>query len=356
MSVFSSPDFDQHEVVVFGHDQESGLRTIIAIHNLNLGPAMGGCRMYPYASEQDALRDVLRLSKGMTYKAALAGVPLGGGKSVIMGDPLTEKSGHLFEAMGRFVDTLSGKYIAAQDMGIDVQDLKQMARQTDHVAGIHNRVDELGKLRAGSPSLSTALGVFCGIEAAVRNRLKRQDLEDIRVAIQGLGHVGYQLASQLHEAGARLWVTDINQARVLDAVREFGAVAVGADELFSLDVDVFSPCAMGGILNDQTICSLRVKIVAGAANNQLLESKHGTDLMNKGILYAPDYVINAGGIIDLFYFDQGKPARDVNNHVENIAGTLATIFIAANNKDLATNIVADEMAAARFRFSYARAS
>lgn len=356
MSVFSSPDFDQHENVVFGYDQDSGLRAVIAIHNSNLGPAMGGCRMYPYASERDALRDVLRLSKGMSYKAALAGVALGGGKSVVIGNPLKDKSRQLFEAMGRLVDTLSGKYIAAQDMGINVQDLEQMATQSEYVSGISNRVDELGKLRTGDPSPATAFGVFCGIKAALTSRLNRHELEGIRVAIQGLGHVGYHLARLLHEAGAKLWVSDINKARESEAIREFGAIAVNAGELISLDVDVFCPCAMGAILNDQTIATLQAKIIAGAANNQLLESKHGANLHNKGILYAPDYVINAGGLIDLFYLDHGKPAADVKNHVENIANTLADIFTASKRKNLATNIIADDMAAARFQFSYAQAS
>lgn len=356
MSVFSSPDFDQHENVVFGYDQDSGLRAVIAIHNSNLGPAMGGCRMYPYASERDALRDVLRLSKGMSYKAALAGVALGGGKSVVIGNPLKDKSRQLFEAMGRLVDTLSGKYIAAQDMGINVQDLEQMATQSEYVSGIRNRVDELGKLRTGDPSPATAFGVFCGIKAALTSRLNRHELEGIRVAIQGLGHVGYHLARLLHEAGAKLWVSDINKARESEAIREFGAIAVNAGELISLDVDVFCPCAMGAILNDQTIATLQAKIIAGAANNQLLESKHGANLHNKGILYAPDYVINAGGLIDLFYLDHGKPAADVKNHVENIANTLADIFTASKRKNLATNIIADDMAAARFQFSYAQAS
>ena len=356
MSVFSAPDYDQHEHVVFGYDQESGLRAIIAVHNSLLGPAMGGCRMYPYATEEDALRDVLRLSRGMTYKAALAGVSLGGGKSVIIGNPHTDKSKLLFEAMGRFVDSMGGRYIAAQDMGIIGQDLEQMATQTAHVCGITNRVDELGKVRAGDPSPATALGVFCGIKAAVNYKLKRDDLEGIKVAIQGLGNVGYQLARYLSEAGARLWVTDIDKAREQAAVKEFGASVVPAEKLFGLDVDVFSPCALGGILNDQTIALLNAKIVAGAANNQLLASKHGQDLLHRGILYAPDYVINAGGIIDLFHFDQGKSAREVTHQIENIANTLADIFITSNKRNVATQVMANEMAESHFRFAYAKAS
>ena len=275
MTVFSSPDYDQHENVVFGYDQESGLRAIIAVHNTQSGPAMGGCRMYPYASEQEAIQDVLRLSRGMTYKAALAGIPQGGGKSVIIGDPKEDKSRHLFEAMGRFVDSLSGKYIAAQDMGIDAQDLKQMSSQTAHVTGIANRIDEFGNVRAGDPSPATALGVFCGIKAAVKNQFNTDDLEGIKIAILGLGNVGYRLARYLYDAGAKLWVADINRDSEFRAVNEFGATVVAAEKMFSLKMDVFSPCAVGGILNDHTIGRLQAKIVAGAANNQLLLAKHG---------------------------------------------------------------------------------
>lgn len=356
MSVFSSLDYDQHENVVFYNDAESGLRAIIAIHNTQLGPAMGGCRMYPYASEQAAVLDVLRLSRGMTYKAALAGVSLGGGKSVIIGNPETDKSKALFEAMGRFIESLSGRYVAGQDMGIAGQDLTQMATQTSHVWGGVDLLDEHGNARTGDPSPATALGVFYGIKAAVKSKLRRNDLVGVKVAIQGLGSVGFQLARHLHEAGVRLWVSDINSEQELKAVDELGAQRVNGEEIFALDVDVFSPCAMGGIINDLTIPQLKVRIVAGAANNQLLESRHGKDLLQKDILYAPDYVINAGGLIDLYCFDSRRPATEVKSRLQNIAVTLSEIFAASARTGDDTSAIANAKAEALFSFSYAKAS
>ena len=351
MTVFSSPDFDQHEQVDFVFDQESGLRAIIAIHNTHLGPALGGCRMYPYQSEQEAIRDVLRLSKGMTYKAAMAGVPLGGGKSVIIGDPHSDKSSQLFKAMGRFVGRQSGRYISAQDMGITADDLEQMATQTEYVSGI-SRSEEPMQLASRNPSPATALGVYFGIEAAVEYQLKRGSMEGIKVAIQGLGSVGYQLAGHLHQAGAKLWVSDINKEVQQHAASEFGAEIVSAEELLRLPVDVFSPCAMGAVINDESVAVLGAKIVAGAANNQLLEIRHGVDLFNKGILYAPDYVINAGGIIDLYCFDQGRSANETKERIRNIATTLKDIFATSKCKQLATHSIANEQAEARFRYCY----
>ncbi len=355
MTVFSSPEFDQHEQIDFAHDQDSGLHAIIAVHNSHLGPALGGCRMYPYESEQEAIRDVLRLSKGMTYKAAMAGVPLGGGKSVIIGDPQHDKSKQLFKAMGQFVNRQSGRYITAQDMGISAQDLEQMASQTQYVSGISKR-DDPTQLASRNPSPATALGVFSGIEAAVKHALARDGLEGIKVAIQGLGSVGYQLARYLHQAGAILWVSDIKRKAEQQAATEFGATIVNADELVRLPVDVFSPCAMGAVINDESITALRAKIVAGAANNQLSETRHGVDLFNKGILYAPDYVINAGGIIDLYCFDQAKSVNETEQRIKNIGATLKDVFIASKRKQLATHSIANEQAEARFRFSCARAS
>ncbi len=355
MTVFSSPEFDQHEQIDFAYDQDSGLRAIIAVHNSHLGPALGGCRMYPYQSEQEAIRDVLRLSKGMTYKAAMAGVSLGGGKSVIIGDPRNDKSSQLFKAMGRFVDRQSGRYTTAQDMGISAQDLEQMASQTRYVSGISNREDST-QLTSRNPSPATALGVFCGIEAAVKYELKHEGLKGVKVAIQGLGSVGNQLAGHLHRAGAKLWVSDINKEAEQQAETEFGATAVTAEELLRLEVDVFSPCAMGAVINDESIAVLGAKIVAGAANNQLLETRHGVDLFNRGILYAPDYVINAGGIIDLYCFDRGKSVDETEDRIKNIATTLQDIFVASKRKQLATHTIANEQAEARFRFSYAKAS
>lgn len=354
MTVFSSPEFDQHEQIDFAYDQDSGLRAIIAVHNSHLGPALGGCRMHPYESEQEAIHDVLRLSKGMSYKAAMAGVPLGGGKSVIIGDPQRDKSAGLFKAMGQFVNKQSGRYIAGQDMGINAQDLEQMARQTQYVSGM-SKTDDSTQLVSHNPSPATALGVFCGIEAAVKQRLKRDGLKDIKVAIQGLGSVGYELARHLHRAGAKLWVFDINKEAEQQAATEFGATIVHADELIRLPVDVFSPCAMGAVINDESVAVLAAKIVAGAANNQLSASRHGVDLFNRGILYAPDYIINAGGVIDLCYFDQGMSVNEIEVRVKNIATTLNDVFIASQGKQLATHLIANELAEARFRFSYAEA-
>lgn len=355
MTVFSAPEFDQHEHIDFAFDQDSGLRAIIAVHNSHLGPALGGCRMYPYPTEQAAIRDVLRLSRGMTYKAALAGVPLGGGKSVIIGDPHRDKSSRLFEAMGQFVDRQSGRYITAQDMGISAEDLEKMASRTAHVSGI-SRGDKPQQLTSRNPSPATAEGVFHGIQAAVKYQLKREGLAGVKVAIQGLGSVGFQLARHLHQAGADLWVSDINEEAEQQAARELQASVVSPEELIGLDVDVFSPCAMGAILNDESIKALRAKIVAGAANNQLCESRHGDYLLNKGILYAPDYVINAGGIIDLYCFDQRKSVQETADRIKSIADTLEDIFTTSNRKQLATHAVANEIAEARFGFSYAKAS
>lgn len=354
MNLFSNPHYDNHEQVVFGYDEASGLKAIVAIHNSNLGPALGGCRMHPYACEADALADVLRLSKGMTYKSALAELPLGGGKSVIIGDPASDKGSELLEAMGGFVESLAGRYIAAKDMGITVQDLASMAKRSTHVSGIAQAVDANGKLRNGDPSPSTAYGVYCGIMAAVQRQFKRKDLDGIRVAIQGLGGVGYRLAVMLREQGAQLFVNDISPEAMQRAVKELDAQVVSAGEILTLDVDVLAPCAMGAVINDHNVEKIRAKIVAGAANNQLAESAHGERLFQRGILYAPDYVINAGGIIDCYYLDrydldsQQSPAL-LKTHVENIANTLDAIYHESTRAQLPTNVIADRMAEARFR-------
>nr|WP_211114474.1 Glu/Leu/Phe/Val dehydrogenase dimerization domain-containing protein [Azospirillum rugosum] len=342
--MFDHPDFDGHEQVVFCADPESGLRAIIAVHDTTLGPSLGGCRMWPYASEAEALRDVLRLSRGMTYKSALAGLPLGGGKSVIIGNPRTDKTGALLRAMGRNVERLGGRYIVAEDSGTGVPDIKTMAQETAHVSGVVEKTTGNGGTRSGDPSPSTAYGVFVGLKAAVRHRLNRTDLEGLTVAIQGVGSVGGHLAHFLRDAGARLWITDINaeQARrVADAV---GATAVAPDAIFDLDVDVFAPCALGAVLNDDTIARLTSPVVAGAANNQLAEERHGQALSDRGILYAPDYVINAGGVIDVYYERAGHDHERVMRHVESIADTLTEIFARADAEHRPTAAVADRMA------------
>lgn len=348
MSVFSHPEYDGHEQVAFHHDAASGLRAIIAVHNTRLGPGLGGCRMWPYASDGEALTDVLRLSRGMTYKAALAGLPQGGGKSVILGDPRHDKTAAKMRAMGRFVESFGGRYIVAEDSGTNVEDIRQMAETTRHVGGLAD-AGAVAAGRTGDPSPATALGVFIGIRAAVRAALGRDDLAGLRVAIQGIGSVGYRLARHLHEAGARLWVTDLHQPAVDRAVAEFGATAVPMDQVHALDVDVFSPCALGAVLNERTIPQLRARIVAGAANNQLAKPRDGQRLLDRGVLYAPDYVINAGGIIDIHYEGPAYDAAVVRAHLERIGTTLAEIFARAGTTGRPTGEIADAMAEEIFR-------
>ena len=350
MPIFSHPGFDDHEQVVFGSDPASGLRAIIAIHNTNRGPALGGCRMWPYPSEEDALHDVLRLSRGMTYKSAMAGLPLGGGKAVIMGNPRTHKTDALLSAMGRFVDGLGGRYVIAEDSGTDVEDIKRMGRETGHVAGVLDKPTADGGIRSGDPSPATAHGVFVGLKAAVWYRLGRVDLEGLRVAVQGVGNVGLRLARRLREAGARLWVSDIHADAATRAEEELDAQVVREDDIFALDVDVFAPCALGGVINDRTLGRLQAKVVAGAANNQLTEPRHGRLLSERGILYAPDYVINAGGIVDIAHEREGAFDRDrLVRSLDGIRDTLLEIFERADADRLPTGIVADQIAEERVR-------
>lgn len=348
MAVFSLSDFADHEQVVFVSDDKSGLKAIIAVHNSNLGPALGGCRMWPYASEEEAIRDVLRLSRGMTYKSAMANLKLGGGKSVIIGNPRTQKTPELLAAFARALEQLNGRYIAAEDSGTSVADMKTMTQFTRHVAGIHDKPSDAGT-RSGDPSPATAYGTFIGIKAAVKERLGRDSLEGLRVAVQGVGNVGFDLARQLKAAGAQLWVTDIHREPLLQAGKELGATVVAPEEVFGLDVDVFAPCALGAILNDATIPQLKASIVAGAANNQLAEPRHGVELMKRGILYAPDYVINAGGIIDVYHERIGFDRAALIKHIEGIEDNLMEIFERARKEERPTGEVADAIAEERFK-------
>lgn len=340
MSVFSAPSFDNHQQVTFHTDPETGLRAIIAVHNTNRGPAVGGCRMWAYENDHAALEDALRLSRGMTYKSALAGLPFGGGKSVIIGDAKTQKSDDLLRAMGRFVDSLGGMYVIAEDVGTTVQDMDIIAETTKHVACTSEG--------SGNPSPYTAMGVYHGIRAAVAHRLRANaGVEGVKVAIQGLGQVGYDLARHLHNDGAILRVADINQESVTRAADEFGATPVATDEIYGADADVFAPCAMGAIINDRTIPQLRAQVVAGSANNQLAEDRHGDELRRRGVLYAPDYVINAGGVIEIAY-DTKTDATVIEDHVARIYDTLADLFQRADAGNQPTSVVADEMAEAAF--------
>lgn len=348
MSVFSHNEFDNHEQVVFCHDESTGLKAIIAIHNTNRGPALGGCRMWNYVDDQEALNDVLRLSKGMTYKSALANLDLGGGKSVIIGDPRKHKSEELLKAMGRFLERTGNQYIAAEDSGTSVPDLQVMGIETNNVAGVTERTGIDGLPCNGDPSPATAYGTFVGLKAAVQYKLDRTDLTGLKVAIQGVGNVGYRLAEHLHKAGAQLFVTDIHEEQVEKAVRELGATAVSQKEILSLDVDVLAPCALGAVLNDDSIPLIKAQVIAGASNNQLAAQRHDLMLRERGILYAPDYAINAGGIIDIFYERIGHEHNKVRAHIETISDTLMEIFRRADSQDRPTGEVADELAEERF--------
>jgi len=348
MPVFSARDFADHEQVVFASDEKSGLKAIIAVHNSNLGPALGGCRMWPYASEDDAVRDVLRLSRGMTYKSAMANLKLGGGKSVVIGNPRTDKTPQLLAALARAIEQLNGRYIAAEDSGTSVADMQFMAQYTRHVAGF---VDQPAgaATRSGDPSPATAYGTFVGIRAAVRERLGRDTLEGLKVAVQGVGNVGFELARRLKAAGAELWVTDLHREPLVRAAKELGVTAVAPDAIFGLDVDVFAPCALGAVINDETVPQLKAKIVAGAANNQLAEARHGMELMRRGILYAPDYIINAGGIIDIYHERIGYERAAAMRHIEGIHDNLLEVFARARKEERPTGEVADVIAEERFK-------
>ncbi|MBW7470679.1 Leu/Phe/Val dehydrogenase [Marinobacter sp. F4218] len=354
MNVFSHPEFDNHEHLSFFCDPETGLKAIVAIHNTSRGPALGGCRMFPYTTDEQALRDVLRLSKGMTYKSALANLDLGGGKSVIIGDPRKEKSEALLEAMGKHLEGLGGQYIAAEDSGTSVPDLKVMGRHTQHVAGIAERIGFDGQPSNGDPSPATAYGTFIGLKAAVRHKLGRDDLSGLKVAIQGIGNVGFRLARHLKEAGAQLWVYDIFAENMQRAVDELGAKPASAEDILYLPVDVVAPCAMGAVLNDDSIPQLKAKVVAGAANNLLERADHDQALKDRGILYAPDFAINAGGIIDVFYERTGATPETVRAHVDAIGDTLTEIFTRSDRSGRPTGAIANELAEERFRKHEAR--
>ncbi|QBY05944.1 Glu/Leu/Phe/Val dehydrogenase [Thalassotalea sp. HSM 43] len=338
MALFNLTDFDHHEQVVYCSDEQTGLKAIIAVHNTNLGPAAGGCRFWDYENEENALKDVLRLSKGMTYKNAMAGLRLGGGKAVIIGNPKQLKSDALFKAFGRAVNRVGGRYITAEDVNITTADMAMVNTETEFVSGLEGK--------SGNPGPFTALGTFLGIKAAVKHKLGKDDLNGIRVAVQGLGSVGYSLCEKLHAAGASLIVTDINEHTLQRAASELNATVVGLDEIYSQDVDVFSPCALGSSINDDTIAQLKAVIIAGCANNQLAEYRHDQIVKDKGILYAPDYVINAGGIINVALEIYPEPycADEATRLVENIYHTMMTVFTKADELDLPTGQVADQMA------------
>ena len=335
MALFDLVDFDDHEQVVFCSDEASGLKAIIAVHNTNLGPAVGGCRMWDYTSDEEALVDVLRLSKGMTYKNAMAGLKMGGGKSVIIGDAKSMKSESLFKAFGEALNNLNGRYLSAEDVNITTADIAIANTVTPYVTGTEGK--------SGNPAPFTALGTFLGIKACVKHKLNRDDLTGLKVAVQGLGSVGYALCEHLHNAGAQLFVTDINQEALNKAANEFNATLVPLDEIYDQDVDIYAPCALGASINDNTIERIKASIIAGCANNQLAKPHFDRVLRDKGILYAPDYVINAGGIINIS-FEDNYNADLATQKVKEIYNTLLKVFIKADELQIPTGAIADELA------------
>jgi len=343
MSVFEAREFDNHEQVLFVNDPDVGLRAIIAIHNTHLGPALGGCRMWPYATEAEALRDVLRLSRGMTYKSAVLDCGLGGGKSVIIGDAHSEKSPELFHALGKAIDSLNEKYIVGEDIGTNPLDMREILTETRCVSCL---LEEDGGY--GDPAPMTALGVFSAIEAGLEHTLGTRDLDGVRVAVQGVGNVGRHLCRLLAEAGAKLTVSDVHEANLQEPVDEFGAQVSAPESIYQADVDVFAPCAMGAILNNETIPQLRAKVVAGAANNQLDREEHGQMLADRGIAYLPDYVANGGGLISCAAEWYRNELAEVPGDVRGIYDTCKTVLELADSSGVTTGAAADRIAEERF--------
>ena len=318
MHIFEEMAACRHDQLVFWAEPEAGYRGIIAIHDTTLGPALGGTRLWTYASEADALTDALRLARGMTYKAAIAGLKLGGGKSVILADERPRDRERLFRAHGRAVESLGGRYITAEDVGTSVDDMEFVRAETRWVAGVRGG--------SGDPSPATAHGVYQGIRACAQERYGDPCLEGRHVTVQGVGHVGYQLCAELAAEGARLTIADVNPRSVERAVHEFGATAVAAEAIYDIPADIFAPCALGGVINDRTVARLRVDIVAGLANNQLAEPRHGNALQKRGILFAPDYVINAGGLINVYGELHGWSVERTRRKAAGIYDVVLSVF------------------------------
>lgn len=339
MELFDLMDKKNHEQLVFWSEPKFGYQGIIAIHDTTLGPALGGTRFWNYGSQADAIIDALRLSRGMTYKAAITGLNLGGGKSVIIGNPRTTRREMIFRAHGRAVESLGGRYITAEDVGTSVEDMEYVHAETEHVVGIMGG--------SGDPSPVTAYGVYRGIKAGAMAKYGSDSLEGKHVLVQGVGNVGYYLCENLHQEGAQLTVTDIDEERVRRVVEEFGATPVDTNEIYAIDADIFSPCALGAIINDDTLKVLKVDVVAGGANNQLAESKHGRELHERGILYAPDYVVNAGGLINVYgELEDWTRERSLRKAGE-IYYTMLAIFEKASEAGIPTYEAADHIAEER---------
>ncbi|MBL8271232.1 Leu/Phe/Val dehydrogenase [Steroidobacter sp.] len=339
--MYDHPSFDKHERVVFAHDAASGLRAIVAVHSTARGPGAGGCRFWHYDSTNAALADALRLSRGMSYKNAMAGLPLGGGKAVVMLDPERPKTPAMLEAFGRYVESLQGEYITAEDVGASVADMEIVAGQTRYVSGLPRTAVSSD----GNPSPKTALGVYLGIKAAVKFKLNKDQLRDLTVAVQGLGGVGYELCKLLAADGAKLRVADVREAVTQKAAAQFDAVVSTPDQILFERADVLAPCALGAIFDATSIPKLQTSIVAGAANNQLATAQDGARLHAAGVLYAPDYVINAGGIISCGReYLGGATAASIDAEIHRIPARLTEIFARSGATGRPTSELADEMA------------
>lgn len=333
----------EHEQVVFCQDKASGLKAIIAIHNTVLGPGLGGIRMWPYHHEMEAIRDVLRLSRGMTYKAAISGLNLGGGKAVIIGNSRADKSEALFRRFGRFINSLNGRYIAAGDVGITTQDIYHVAMETKHVAG---KPESMGG--GGSPSPLTAYGVYMGMKAAAKEQYGSDSLSGKTVVVQGVGHVGTHLVGHLVKEGAKVLVTDIHQDNIGNVVKKYGVAAIDPNEVYNTPMDVYAPCALGATVNDETLARLSCSIIAGAANNQLADEKvHGVAVMDRGIVYAPDYLINAGGLINCYSEVIGYNRNRAEEQCELIYDTTLEVLRNSKAENKPAYQVANGMAEAR---------
>ncbi len=339
--MFDHPSFDKHERVVYAHDAATGLRAIVAIHSTALGPGAGGCRFWEYGSTHDALADALRLSRGMSYKNAMAGLPLGGGKAVVMIDARTPKTSAMLEAFGRFVDSLRGEYITAEDVGASVADMEIVATRTRYVSGLPRTAVSSD----GNPSPKTAFGVYLGIKAAVKYQLNKDELRGLTVAVQGLGGVGFELCKLLAADGVRLRVADVREAVTQKASHQFDAAVSAPDRILFERADVIAPCALGAVFDANTIPKLQSSIIAGAANNQLATAEDGARLHAAGVLYAPDYVINAGGIISVGReYLGGATAESIHAEIQRIPVRLTEIFERSSATHRPTSELADEMA------------
>ncbi len=345
MQLFEDLEEYSHEQLIFCTDKESGLKAIIAIHDTCLGPAIGGCRMWSYPTLNDAVKDALRLSRGMTYKAAVAGLNLGGGQAVIIGNPKTDKNELLFRTFGKFVEGMGGRYITAEDLGTDVDDMEYVRMETNYITGISKALGG-----SGDPSPVTAYGVYVGIKACVEERWGNESLKGKKVAIQGMGQVGRYLAEHLYAEGAQLYITDIDEDKIKLALQTVKAHVVDPEDIYSIEADIFSPNALGGVINDESINKFKCGIIAGGANNQLEdENIHGSKLMEKGILYAPDYVINAGGLINVANELEGYRQDRAMKQAEGIYNNLKKVFKTSAEENIPTNVASNRIAEERIK-------